>query len=164
MNVVGSARRHAYTSPADSPPYSLQTDARTHSHMQTYLCCLSSPADTQIDLTMGPSALNQAVVSVRVGDFPGRRRVGKRTNTPFSHIPPHPFFPIPVINNFFSTRLGPARTRAAGSTEQARSGYYSGPGVYFPRGAGVTLPRLPVASRNQTPNSNKLVPHSGRCV
>lgn len=107
MNVVGSARRHAYTSPADSPVYSLQTDARTHSHMQTYLCCLSSPADTQIDLTMGPSALNQAVVSVRVGDFPGRRCAGKRTNTPFSHIPPHPFFPIPVINNFFSTLLVP---------------------------------------------------------
>lgn len=116
MNMVGSARRHAYFSSRFS--CTLPANGRTtHSHMQSYLCCRSSPADTQIDLTMGPSALNQAVVSVRVGDFAGRRRAGKRTNTPFSHIPPRPFFPIPVINNFFSTLLVPR-----------------GPGVRVPQG------------------------------
>lgn len=70
-------------------PCTLPANGRTThalSHMQSYLCCRSSPADTQIDLTMGPSALNQAVVSVRVGDFPSARRAGKarRTNTPRS--------------------------------------------------------------------------------
>lgn len=87
-------------SPADSPVRSLQTDGpHTHSHMQSYLCCRSSPADTQIDLTMGPSALNQAVVSVRVGDFPSAAVQGKQAH---KHTAP-PFLPMPVINKFSSS-------------------------------------------------------------
>lgn len=132
-------------SPADSllcstpaPP----ANGRTRSHMQSTSAAQAPPTQTLTD--DGPSALNQAFVSVRVG--PGAQTLLPAYTSPFSRLP--------AISNFSSlSRDDP------GGPERATRG-----SEFISSSAGVTLPRLPVASRNQLRTLINWSPVGAVCV
>lgn len=158
MNVVGKARRPRLLQQIGfscmlSPGSCKRTDALSHAK----LFLLFKPPPT-LGSDDGPSALNQAVVSVRVGTLTPYSPSIDKGIAAGTHKHPSRIFPLlPGASNNFSSS---SREDPGIHSELATRG-----SEFIRRGAGVTLPRLPVASRNQPPNSNKLVPSRGAvCV
>lgn len=129
INECGWKSAETQTSSADSHVRSALAPAngRTHSHMQSCFLLFKPPPTLRSD--DGPSALNQAVVSVRVGTLIYMltiKRQGHTTagdaQTPSSHSLPL----LPGASNNFSCLV----PRGPGAVPQRVS--YSGVGVYFP--------------------------------
>lgn len=119
-----------------SPGSCKRTDALSHAKL--FLLFKPPPTLRSDD---GPSASNQAVVSVRVGTLTYLSSNDKGT-TAGTHKHPSRIFPLlPGASDNFSSS---SREDQGVHSELATRG-----SEFISRGAGVTLPPLPVASRNQ---------------